>query len=117
MTNKHKMLAVSYKIKKQFPRTREGALFHAIIERALLDLVSDFIELNEKESAIEYVNSEMYHADACDIESGWIRRLINEVGLGFYLLSVKEQNKIRLDIMIQNWLIEDPEGYGITDEV
>ena len=85
MTNKQKTNAIIRKIKYQFPSTPEGALFFSIIELAINDLSDN--EIYNRESAINYINNDLSHAEACGISKAWIRELFKKAKCTCLLIS------------------------------
>ena len=68
---------VSKKIRPEFPKTPEGWLMWAVIDRALRDSYSNDRHIR-RDTAIakQYLRGDMPHAEVCGVSSAWIRRVI-----------------------------------------
>jgi hypothetical protein len=87
------VLAVNFKIKKQFPRSAYGQLMFAVLQLAIIDAFTPRKDNEAKSknscrnadenraSALQYLKSEMPHCSVCDINSSWVRRVISDAGL------------------------------------
>ena len=84
MTDSEKAKLVASKIRGTFPKSSGGLLCYAVVERALLDAFANKIKKDHelcRDTAIEYLKSEMPHLDLSEVSSDWVRRLIRQVGL------------------------------------
>ena len=91
-----KVRKVIARVQPQFPETPEAKLMYAIFEQALKDLVYRHLvirgsvsamdckrrenarRLHNQNTAQQYVKSDMPHAEICDVDSDWIRRVMRE---------------------------------------
>lgn len=76
-SRKARLLAV--KIRSEFPPTPQCKLMFSVIEVALRDLTAEAAIV--RSSARRYLSGEMLHAQVCDVDPDWIKRLMNDVGL------------------------------------
>lgn len=67
-------------------------LMYSVVERAILDASGDIYKAQDsvtksyneaKESARDYLNNDLIHAEICGIDPEWIRRVLTKCGLEF----------------------------------
>lgn len=75
---KLKVKVISAKLSFAFPKTREGRLFLSIVLFAIKDYGETILHAK---SAKSYLNGEIFHAEMCGVESDYIRRVMNNVGI------------------------------------
>lgn len=81
MSTSVKVRLVIRRIRPYFHHSPEGALFRCVVEQALLDLASNHVTDDEKDSARRYLTGYIPHAEACGVESSWIHSSMKRVGL------------------------------------
>jgi len=94
MTNREKAMLVAKKIRYEFPYSPDGALLFGVIYQALFDASSPVSigrvsaingSYNDRESAREYLQGYMGHAEICGIDSSRIRIIIKKIGMDISL--------------------------------
>jgi hypothetical protein len=72
-------------IRRQVRNTPEHRLMFAVFDRAVQDAVSS-IPAHQSESAAVYLEGDMFHAVACDLDPEWVRKVLRTSGvrLGSY---------------------------------
>jgi len=89
MTPENKYTLAVKKIRMQFPDDPHYNLYFSVIERAILDLMprtnKSTNKIKEharlKSTAKKYLSGEIYHAEACGVDSQWIRRIMKEANI------------------------------------
>jgi len=67
-------------IRRQVRNTPENRLMFAVFDRAVQDAVST-IPAHQSESAAIYLEGDMRHAQACDLDPEWVREVLTIAGL------------------------------------
>ena len=70
------------KIRPQFNKSTNSKFMFSIVEQAIHDLNKP-----EHVSARKYLNEEMVHAELCNVDSDWIRRVLTECEVDFKPIS------------------------------
>ena len=60
----------------EFPQSPEGQLMASIIGKCVEDIYYPERRYSEVNTAIHYLNGDMYHAEMCGVDPDWIRDLI-----------------------------------------
>lgn len=67
------------RIKAQYPDSAEGSLMFEILKGAVFDLFSPDADVIQ--AAAKYLNALMIHAQLCDVEAAWIRKILTQAHL------------------------------------
>jgi len=89
ITPANKYLAITQKIRTQFPKDPYSQLYFAVVEQAIIDLTprnpatrqAIAIYNKARDSAKSYLSGTIYHAEACGVDSKWIHRIMKEANI------------------------------------
>jgi len=82
MNNKTKTQLAIYKVRWIFPTIHPpGMLFLKIVERAIIDAFTLAPDDPDRETAVDFLKSDMWCAEMVGVDSDYIRRIIKQVGL------------------------------------
>lgn len=80
-TTGQRIAVVKKAVKNQSSKKAEANLLLSVFEQALDDAFANNVSKTDRDTAFRYLDGDMIHLEICGIESGWVKRIMKEVGL------------------------------------